>query len=74
MRKPEQFLDLKQIARVTGMSYRTIREWKKLGLLPRAAVDRAGSRKYWTSTQISHWWKTLDRKVANSDIDGETAE
>ena len=59
MQEPKLF-DLKQIARVTGMSYRTIRKWHKDGVLPRPSIVRPNTRRYWTSAQISKWWRQLE--------------
>jgi predicted DNA-binding transcriptional regulator AlpA len=65
MKKPEKFLDLRQISVFTGKSYRTIKRWKSQGILPPPAVHGKNRRSEWTAIQIRRWWLRLGRKGAN---------
>jgi DNA-binding transcriptional MerR regulator len=64
-------IDLKQIARLTGMSYTTIRVWRKAGVLPPPMIELPNNRRYWTIEQLEKWRCQLSPVVASpNDRDG----
>jgi DNA-binding transcriptional MerR regulator len=58
-------IDLKQIARLTGMSYTTIRVWRKAGVLPPPMIELSNNRRYWTVEQLEKWQCQLSPVVAS---------
>jgi DNA-binding transcriptional MerR regulator len=58
-------IDLKQIARLTGMSYTTIRVWRKAGVLPPPMIELSNNRRYWTIEQLEKWLRQLSPVVAS---------
>ena len=58
MQKDGSF-NLGDIARFTGLSYRTIRRLRKDGTLPRPVLER-GDRRHWNPKTIRKWWRTYE--------------
>jgi len=54
-----RLLDLKQFSVAVGVSYSTMRRWKRNGLLPTPRIKNANHRCYWTSDQVHRWWRSL---------------
>ena len=53
-----RLLDLKQFAVEVGVSYVTMRRWKRRGLLPNPRIKNPNNRWYWTSEQVHRWWRS----------------
>lgn len=67
-------IDLKQIARLTGMSYNTIRNWRKAGVLPPPMIELSNNRRYWTIEQLEKWLRQLSPVVASPVDSKESSE
>lgn len=67
-----RLLDLKQFSVAVGVSYSTMRRWKRRGLLPTPRIKNANHRWYWTSEQVHKWWRSLS--LTGDHQDREAAE
>jgi len=61
-------MSMKELAKVLGMSYSTLKRWKASGMLPAPfAVD--GRRHYWTRPQILSWQAGTIRAHGGTIVD-----
>lgn len=64
-----RLLDLKQFAVAVGVSYVTMRRWKRKGLLPTPRIKNNNNRWYWTSEQVHRWWRSSSLSGDQTDVE-----